>query len=242
MGKLPQGVVELDHRLESQAEKASEALIAHRWTWTRPDKPDHVSIKEYARLVGRAYSTIQAQVAGYDAWLEAGGTKGPRSLNEQIERAKVGTEKEATIEAVAEARGLSFQQVRKTRPTEVKRVRDAARDAAERKGTSVTDEVATVAKVIVAGEEADRAAAVEHKERRSLRYIEVERHLLSALRTLRLAQVAITDVPFDAEERELLRSTVESVRQLIGLIDARLTGAEKIDWDAELDKIMEGVN
>ena len=240
MTKLPQSVVEEDHRLDTATEKASERLAKHRWHWTLDQtNAERVSLKEYARSVGRAFSTIRNQVEGYATW-EANGRA--RSLNEEVQRANVGTEKEAATEAIAKARGLSYSRVQQDRGSEVRRVRDAARDAAERKGTSVADEVATVAQVVVAGEEADRKAEVEHKERRSLRYIEVERHLLSALRTLRLAQVTITDVPFDAEERELLRSTVESVRQLIGLIDARLSGTEKIDWDAELNKIMEGVH
>lgn len=240
MTKLPQTAVEEDHRLDTATEKASERLAKHRWHWTLDESnPERVSLAEYARSVGRAKSTIQMQANGYAAWRA---TDGHRSISEEVQRANVGVEQEAATDAVAVARGLSYDQVRKTRPTEVKRVRDAARDAAERKGTSVADEVGTIAQVVVAGEEADRKAEVEHKERRSLRYIEVERHLLASLRTLRMAQVAITDVPFDDEERELLRSTVESVRQLVQLIDHRLAGVTSLDWDAELEKIMEGVS
>lgn len=239
MTKLPQTAVEEDHRLDTATDKASERLAKHRWRWTLDESnADRVSVPEYARSVGRARSTIYKHAHGYAAWLIAP----TRSLSDHIERANVSAEQEAATEAVANARGLSFKHARQDRSSEVKRVRDAARDAAERKGTSVADEVATIAQVVVAGEEADRKAEVEHKERRSLRYIEVERHLLASLRTLRMAQVAITDVPFDDEERELLRSTVESVRQLVQLIDHRLAGVTSLDWDAELEKIMEGVH
>jgi hypothetical protein len=89
---LPSNVIATDRRLDENATRASEDLARHRWHWTLDESnPDRVSIRAYARNVGRSDLTIGAQVKGYAASAARG-----TPLNEEIERARMGGETEAT--------------------------------------------------------------------------------------------------------------------------------------------------
>jgi len=234
---LPPDVVEDDHRLDDRAHQASEALAAHRWHWTLDEtNPDRVSIRAYARAVGKSDSTIGQQVRGYAEWL----VRGPaHALNETIERARMGAETEAATEAVAKARGTGFTQARKSRPDEVRRVRDMARQRAEDKGTSVEEEAPKMAEAIVRAERAERKNTEERTQRVGLRFVEMEGYLGVAKRKLTDALNLAHAVPWGDEERELLRSTVANVGALLALIDTALGGTADVDWDDELAKLSE---
>lgn len=235
---VPQEVIDQDHRLEGATSKASEALAAHRWHWTLDESnADRVSIREYARSVGRHRRVIAGQASGYAHWKS--GAAGGASLSESIERAKMSAETEAVTEAVAEARGISIKHARQTRGTEVRQVRNLARDAAERKGTTVADEAITIARMAASIEENESQRRIERAAKRTLRYVEVQGYLHTAIRALQRA--AAVGGAWDAEEQELLRDTVDKVREMIVLLDARIVGTEAIDWDAELAAIMSKV-
>lgn len=228
---LPQDAIETDHRLESSASKASEALAKHRWHWTLDDtNPERVSFKAYARAVGRADSTIREYVHGYTLTL----TERSTPLPEAMKRAKMGAETAAATEAVAEARGVEFGTASKTRPTEVRRVREMARERAEEKGTSVEEEAPKVAEWIAKAERAESNRQEKRKQRLSLRFIEMEGKLHKAKRALTDALNLAHSVPWGDEERQLLSSAVGNVKSLLGLIDLALVGSADVDWDAEL--------
>jgi tRNA G10 N-methylase Trm11 len=151
---LPAAAIKEDQRLEKQASSASEELARHRWHWTLDtENPKRVPIREYAREVGRSKSVIEGQAKGYANWI--GGLAGEASLSESIERAKMSTEKAAVTEAISEARGTSFKHTRATRPTEIRRVREIARERAEKHGTPVEEEAKKVAEWVVKSEKAD---------------------------------------------------------------------------------------
>jgi hypothetical protein len=235
MTRLPAEVVKIDHELEASATKASEALVSHRWHWTLDESnPGRVAIREYARQIVRAYSTVYKQVHGF---ANPDYRAGAITLDEATDRANMGAEREAATEAVAEARGLAFRTARESRPTEVKRVREIARERAERKGTTVEEEAPRVAESIVRTEKAEARVTEERKARHSLRYVSVEGKLARMYRIGEDALKEAEDVGFDDEERELLAETVGKLRALLNLIDMRFAGTVDVDWDGELAKI-----
>lgn len=233
---IPANVIREDHELEAATSRASEDLARLRWRWTLDDSnADRVSIREYARSVGRAFATVYKYVNGYALRL----ADRDISINEAIERAGMGAETQAVTEAVAEARGLTFSTTRQERGTEVRHVRNLAREAAERKGTTVAEEAVTIAQMAARIDESESQRKVEREARRTLRYVEMQGYLHSAIRSLQRA--AAMGGSWDGEEQELLRDTVDKVREIIVLLDARIMGTQAIDWDAELAAIMSGV-
>lgn len=230
MSDLPRLAVETDHRLESATESASEALAKHRWHWTLDESnPERVSLRAYAAAVGRSHTTIQRSAQGYLVMVGTGAR-----ATDAIARAQMGAETQAATEAVAEARGVKFDSARRTRPTETRRVRDMARERAERHGTSVEEEAPKVAQSIVRSERVEQRTRDERRERLGLRFVQMEGKLAKAKSALLDALDVARDVEWEAEHRELLEHTLEGVKSLLSLVDLALTGAADIDWDAEL--------
>jgi hypothetical protein len=234
---LPVSVVREDTKLEKAASGASEALMKHRWHWTLDEtNPKRVSLRAYARAVGKGNVTIRKYAYAYVALSEQAGSLTP---SEALERAVMGSETQAATEAIAKARGVGFKQTRMTRPSEVQRVRSMARERAEKHGTSVEEEAVKVADWIVKSEKADAKQTQERKQRLGLRYIEIEGKL-SRMKALGVEVLNIShDVNLGDEEQELLRYTLETIKALLSLIDLRLAGAADVDWDAELAKLDE---
>lgn len=237
-------IIETDRRLESDEKRANEALVQYRWRWTLDESnSDRMTFDAYAFMVGRNPSTIRRQANGYENMLaeRQAGTRreDQKPLYEHIERARVSAEHEAVIDAVGTARGLSFQQTRKTRPDEVKRVRQMARERAEKHGTTVEEEAPKVADQIAKLEQAEKARTEERKQKIGLRFVEMEGHLAYAKRRLTDALNLAHQVPWGDEERELLSHTVDNIKALLTLIDTALTGVADVDWDAEMEKLAE---
>jgi len=230
-----------DHRLEAAHEKSIEQLARHRWHWTLDESnPDRVSLSEYARRVSRRLSTVQKMAHGYAAWTGDRGSAvgGPVTLGDFIEQAHLGAEKAEATEAVAAATGKSFSTVARGQRTEVKTVLDTARDRAERKGTSVSDEIPKVADWREKSRQA-RQSELDHK--RATRYVlvELEGHLGAALRRLREALKLAREVDFDSEETELISDSIEKLKTSIALLDVRVTGETMVDWDSEFARVVE---
>src|SRR4051794_4243622 len=108
---LPKKVITEDRRLDQTQTKAAEALMRLRWHWTLDkSNADRVSMNAYAAAVSKSRGTIQRDAKGY-ALMKAPGSSGrATSPNEARGRANMGAESQAATEAVAEARGVSFQQ------------------------------------------------------------------------------------------------------------------------------------
>lgn len=238
MSELPARVVAEDKRLDRAATSASEELARLRWHWTLDESnPERVSLSEYARAVGRARSIISRDANAYVLLRRGTAT----ALTDARERANMGAETEAATEAVANARGVSMQQARKARPTEVKRVRDMARERVEQQGGTIEEQAEKAADWIVRSEKAERRRTADRNERLGLRFVELEAHLEAARRRLGEALEVARAVDWEDEHQELLRHTLGQVKALLTLIDVALAGVADVDWDAEL-AALEGGN
>lgn len=230
---LPREAIRTDERLQGAESTAAEALMQHRWHWTLDEaNPKRVTVIEYARQVARSQNVIYRDAHGFALY-----SAGAITVTEARERARMSADRATAADAVAEARGVSFKTANRERGSEVKRVRDAARERAEDKGTSVEEEAPKVAQAIARAEAAAEARGTERRERTGLRYVELEGKLTKAYRALQSALEVARDVPWEDDERELLSDTIANVRALLNLIDTAVAGGADIDWDAELAKL-----
>jgi len=224
--------VKKDAELEAKASMTQEALSKHRWHWTLDESnPDRVSLRQYAKDVGRSFPTINAQAKGYETWL------GDRSrpISDHIALANMGVERQAATEAVAKATGKSVSTMKAGQNrAEVTEVLATARDRAERNKTTVEEEVVTVAEQRAKSKKADENLTKKRKERHSLRYVEIEGHLAGAKKKLTEALRDSENVDFSEEEMELLREAIRIIKGLLAFIDVRFGGASGNDWDTEL--------
>lgn len=232
---LSKSVIETDARLEKAQSRSLEELAQHRWRWTLDEtNPDRVSIREYARQIGRSLRAVQNMVKGYASW------KSDEvhlvTLHEAIDRASVGTEKEAVVEAIAKAEGVAFQTARQ-RHEEVREVRTIAQERAERRGTSIEEEAPFVAEQRVKARAAGARIREERVQAKGLRYIEIEGHLAAAQQRLSQALTTAQDIGWEAEEIELLADSLGKIRAILNLIDLRIAGETNVDWDQELQRL-----
>jgi hypothetical protein len=237
---LPAEVITTDRSLEQAAERTTGQLARHRWHWTLDEtNPGRVSIREYARQVGRGYGAIHQQATGYAEALIRHDESDAVKVQEHITRAGMGAESAAAAQAVAAARGTSLANAQRGRyADESRRVREIARQRAEDRGTTVEDEAPKVAEVIARHDDARRQEDADKAEHADIRFVEMEGYLARAKRELFRALKLAPAVPWDDESRELLADTVGNVKTLLALIDTALSGqASGIDWDAELAKL-----
>jgi hypothetical protein len=238
---VPTSVITEDHRLDESASKAQEALARLRWHWTLDESnPKRVSFREYGQAVGRSHRAIGAMAHGYAAFDAARGNEfvpTARSLTDEIELAKLSETKRAATEAIADATGLSVSNVAAAHRDKVKETIAAAEDAAERRGTSIEEEIPRVAQSHQRTREMESRQRTDRKSRSSLRYIEMEGDFAAAKRRLVHALEVAADVEFDDEEMTLLREAIGQLTALLNLIDMRLGGIPNVDWDAEAAKL-----
>jgi len=227
-------VIETDHRLEEAAGRTAGELARHRWHWTLDESnPDRVSVREYARQVGKSHPAIRVMVNGYAAWVEDASS----TLDDHVGRARMSEETRAAADAVAKARGVAPRTAQDSRSplhNEVRRVRDIARDLAEKHGTSIEEEAPTVAEAIVQNEQAEEQEKAQRNARTDLRIIELEQHLRRAEKSLQAAKQLAGVIGWDDESRTLVQTTWANVKALTQMIDAFIVGA---DWDKELEKL-----
>jgi type I site-specific restriction endonuclease len=230
MHDLPRSIVADDRRIEKLATGASEQLAELRWHWTLDEtNPKRVSLRAYARSIGRDVSIVSRYAHGYALSVDDN-----VNIAEAIERSSMSVDREAATQAVAKARGVAFSTAKQSRPTEVKRVLGMARERVERQGGSVDEHVKRAASDIVKSEDAARKLDGARKRRLGLRFVELEGALDGARRKLETALDVAKSVEWEQEQQELLQSTLNNVRALIDLVDVALAGTPDVDWDAEL--------
>lgn len=235
---VPSHVVAEDREHRQAVESASERLARLRWHWTLDvTNPHRVSGAEYGRAVGTDPSQVTLYARAYSIFRDQGHMA---SMRDALERAKMSEETYAAAQAVAESRGVSTTTARQARSTEVRRVRDAARDRAERFGTSVEEEAPKVASAVVRAEQASNTVKDRRAQRLGLRFIEMEGLLDSAKRTLLRAVRLAHDIDWGDEERDLLHGSVSNILALLKLIDMAFVEGTAVDWDAELAKLSQG--
>jgi len=228
--ELPKSVVREDRRLENATASAGEQLAELRWHWTLDEtNAKRVSFTEYARGVGRDESTIREYAKGY-----ALAHSGNIPLREGMKRSQMSAEREAATGAVAKARGLTFGTARQTRPAEVKRVTDMARERFEQQGGTIEEQAAKAADWIVKSERSEQKHQAARRERLGLRFIGIEERLQRVKRELTQAVNEAAAVGWGSDEQELLAQTLAQVRALLELLDMAIGGTADIDWDAEL--------
>jgi hypothetical protein len=245
---LPSSAVKEDRRLEAAHERTSEALAKHRWHWTLDESnPERVSLKEYARQVGRAFSSVKPMVNGYAAWKKANASEAfaepgkPVTLNDHVQQARFGTERSEATEAVARATGKGFGgAAHPSMRSEVDEVLSTARERAERFGTTVSDALDEVAEEREKSRHARKAQREARNERASFRLVEIEGHIAAAIRRLRQAIQVAREVEFTEEELEVYEDAMGSLRTLVRLLDAKMTGESGTDWDAEFAAVVGG--
>lgn len=236
---VPAEVVETDHKLEGAASKASEALAKHRWHWTLDEtNPNRVGIQTYARAVGRSTTTIAKNAHGYANWKESAGAL---PLIEAIERARMSADREAIVDAVADANKVSFKTARQTYNPDIKRVREAVEDAVERKPDITPEEKVEVAKrhadFIARSKASEHRRAEDRKRQRTATYMLLDAKLDHARRDLKEALDNANRAEMGDEEIRLLQTALEAIKTLTALIGSALAGESGVDWDAELAKI-----
>jgi predicted nucleic acid-binding Zn-ribbon protein len=236
---LPTEAVETDHRLERSASKATEALARHRWHWTLDESnPLRVSIRAYARDVGRGFSTIRTQVNGFVAWSQG---ERARPLAEVIERTAMSAEKEEIVDAVANANKVGFQRARQSYSPDVSRVRDAVEHAVVRKPDMTAEDRAAYAKRTADNLARSRASeeqrTADRRRQQTARFMLVDARLSHARRDLLDALENARLGGFGDGEIALLETAVSAIRAVTALLDSAISGASNVDWDAELAKI-----
>lgn len=226
-----------DHALESKSEKAGEELARHRWHWTLDESnPERMSIRGYADLVGRSFATVKAHANGYAAHSSEHDTVLTRTLTDHIEAAKMGAEREAATQAIADARGTNFANVAANQRDEVTSTLGVARERAERLGTPVQEQIVSVAQHREKARQAERIERQDRAKMHTAEFLRIEAELGKAARSLRSA-FEMGEERLSQEERDLLMVTLGNVRSLLGLIEMRFTGAADVDWDAELARL-----
>lgn len=237
---LPKKVIAEDRRLDATAVSAQEQLAELRWHWTLDESnPDRVSFRAYAEAVGLNNTAIRAMANGYATW-SADASVSTRTLTDCIELAKLSTTKQAATEATAQAMGLSVTAVASGHRDKVKETVASATEAAERKGTSVEEEIPRIAQAHETQRKSAAKQRAEHKQNHSLRYIQIEGHLAAAKDRLGKALDVAHDVELADEEVELIVDMLRQVNVALRMLDARFVGESGADWDAEAEKLLGG--
>lgn len=235
--------VSRDRELEAAHAETVEHLAEHRWHWTLDETNEgRVPFREYARQVGRQFSAIHAHAHGFAAWRDRDVVirpGGPETLTDYIEQAKLGADKAEATQAVAAVTGRSFASTATRQRAEVREVLTTAQDRAERKGTTVSEEIPAVAEWRQRGRQA-RQRERDERLARDFRVVEFEGHVGAAIRRLREALSMAKDIDFTDEEVELVKGSLESLRTVVRLIDSRVMGTTGVDWDAEFREVMNG--
>jgi hypothetical protein len=239
---LPASVITEDRRLDGTAAKAQEVLARLRWHWTLDESnPKRVSFRDYAAAVGRDQKTIRMWATAWDRTNVAGDVPRTRSLTDEFELAGLGERRRVAAEAIADATGMTASNIVAHHRDKIRETISAAEDAADRRGTSVDEEIPRVAQSHQRTREVAARGRSDRKARSSLRFIEMEGDFAAAKRRLVHALEVAKDVGFDDEELTMLRNTIAQLTALLNLIDMRLGGMPNVDWDAEAAKLLDGV-
>lgn len=161
----------------------------------------------------------------------------------QVQQMIAEVETKAAIAAVAATRNESPEVVAETRPDEVRRTRDVARNKAERKGTTTKDEVGAVAPVVAAVTNVhenltkpDVPVRQSFTKESARLYI----HNRVADAETALARALMTrGANWDGDDKDHILLRLDRVRVLVMQLEDVITGNKTVDWDDELQKILD---
>ena len=217
-----------DRRIEKTAENATLRLMEHR-----AKAVELFGVREYARAIDRHHTTVLQYAKAWEMWGDGG--RAPTARPEDILRlARMGEDRQAATQAVAQAKGVTVGTAERHHPTEVKRVRQAIADAPPE---ARAEKAHKVARQI----ESTRQKQSEHTEQRRSRpqssWFDLEREIDKARRALTVALTIARESKLEGEYVELAQDSLGKVRALMGLIDLAITGTIEVDWDAEMRKV-----
>lgn len=233
---LPTEVIAADAELS----RASEKLAELRWHWTLDESnPDRVSMREYGRQVGRTHAAISASANGYAAHVAASGqgALSTRSLTDQVELARVGETRRVAAEAIADSEGTNVANVLRHRRAEVDAVIADATATAERRGTTVDDEIPAKAEWASRTRRARQKQAAAIRDSKSKSYAALESKLTRALTLLRGCVDDARYAGASGTDVEALQALVVDSQAALAFVDLALTGSSGVDWDAEAAKL-----
>jgi hypothetical protein len=241
---LPASVIKKDDELEAALGEAGNTLMEHRWHWTLDmSNPKRVPVREYARTVGKAYTTIRADVQGWADYLASQSdraraiTPGKAGKPEDFrELAKLSTQKQHAAEAIARSTGRSVNAAARDRDA-IKAVVSSAQERAERKGTTVDAEIEESAAFREKARISEEKQRADRKKRRTTQFIKVEGDIGVAMSRLRRVLDESDGIDWDEDEQQLLTDAIAKLKALLNLVELRIIGSVDVDWDGELSKI-----
>lgn len=217
--------------------------------------------QEYMRLYnlrdelrGKTRDSTHLSVSGALKELASPSEAGSREdTQDEVKAARTGAsldlaaEKRAITQAVAAAHGMSLEETQETLSSEVREVRNAVIDKAERRveeGKSFdADERAEYASRLAEWRKRTREREARYREERRKKhtqmFLEVDAYLGGVRREAKEALDHIRGVEFDSEELELLERQGEAALHMVRLVLSALAGDSGTDWDAELRKLEE---
>jgi len=244
--QLPIEVVETDRRLETEAERASDALAGLRWHWTLDEANlKRVSFSAYARAISRDESTVRTMASAYDRIVNIGDDlRSGRTVQEEIQLQAVRQADRDIVEETAKGLGLAISTTRAQHKDDVSRVRDAVAEATEREPDITPDERREVARRtatnIAKSRQIERESREHLRERKSALAVMVEGELTKAryglIGALNYAR-EIDQATFPAEFLDQIQRSLGDIDALVKLVRSAIGGAADIDWDAELEKL-----
>jgi predicted nucleic acid-binding Zn-ribbon protein len=242
-------VIQADHRLEQEADRAGEALAKHRWHWTLDESnPDRVSFSAYARAVGRDPESIRKMVTGYVRYVESRDDPGigqaSLSLQDHVQLEGVKQADREIVEETAKGLGLAISNTRAHHKDDVSRVRDAVAEATEREPDITPERRREVARRtasnIAESRKVEREGRERLRERKSAQAVLIEGELAKAryglIGALNYAR-EVDPSTFPADFLDQLHRSLGDIDALLKLLRSALGGAADIDWDAELAKL-----
>lgn len=212
-----------DRELEARHNKAQVELCNHRWHWTLDDNNDErMSMRAYARLVGRSSKAIQKHAKGYQLWMESGDVE-VATLSDCIARASMGAETEAATEAFAAANDTTFHNAATHHRREVRAVVEHAREKAEETGERVEDVIHSVA-ARSAQTNRNRREAEDRRKKEPNQWFPISIKIDNADTNISRALEMIEGVEFDDEEKEILAESIDELSLKLDNLRLGITG------------------
>jgi hypothetical protein len=219
-----------DKNLRLAEGAASTELAELRWENTLGATPK-IKFTVYAREVGIDEGAVRRYARAHENRM----SHPEMTIGEALVRASVSEEQAEVVDVVARSRGISHETARGYHRDEVRAVRAIARERADESGRTVREEAEEFVEFGEKVREQDAGRRERRRAQSTMQWIEVEGRLLSAKRALE--QAARVDADWNDTEKEFVAHSLDVLRSLINLIEARIIGTAKVDWDTELAKL-----
>jgi hypothetical protein len=238
---IPQEVIAEDRQLQADGNKISERTMWLRWHWTLDESnPDRVSFSEYARQVGLGPTIIANSANGYVIFLGAqkDHPENPISPAEAKDRANMSAERRRPMTAVAKARGVSSDRVRKVYRDEVDRVTSEIDDYADEHPEAAPEDLDAIAERHARNIAAASKLAKEQRDK----LLRSQPHLLTELQgelaKAREALIAARALTRDADRSLLPDDAIghldSAIQEITSLASDVRVFLGTVNWDPRL--------